>query len=128
MSTPSTISGRSVEASARALKICTGRRLVYRPSSLRMPKSPCSGRGAAGSVVSHLGPPTAASSTASEARAASSVAVGKGSPVASMAAPPMSASVYSKAVSYFAPTAFSTFTPSAMISGPMPSPANKQIL
>ena len=47
---------------------------------------------------------------------------------AAPAAPPMSASVYSKAVSYFAPTAFSTFTPSAMISGPMPSPANKQIL
>ena len=47
----------------------TGRRLANRPRPLRSPSRPCSGRGAAGSVVSHLGPPTAASSTAS-ARAA----------------------------------------------------------
>ena len=39
-----------------------------------MPSRPCSGRGAFGSVVSHFGPPTAASNTASAAFAASSVA------------------------------------------------------
>ena len=92
-----------------------------------MPKRPASGRGAAGSVVSHFGPPTAASSTASAAFAASSVAAGSGSPTASMAAPPISDSLQSKRVSYFAPTASRTFTPSAMISGPMPSPGNRQM-
>ncbi len=53
-----------------------------------MPRSPCSGRGLSGSVVSHLGPPIAASNTASAARAASSVSAGRGSPVSSMAMPP----------------------------------------
>ena len=48
------------------------------------------GARAAGSVVSHFGPPTAANSTASAAFAASSVAAGSGSPTASMAAPPIS--------------------------------------
>ena len=43
----------------------TGRRLANSPSPLRRPSRPCSGRGASGSVVSHFGPPTAASSTAS---------------------------------------------------------------
>ena len=38
----------------------TGRRLANSPSPLRRPSSPCSGRGASGSVVSHFGPPTAA--------------------------------------------------------------------
>ena len=67
MSTPSRYSGLSVEASLSASKIRTGRRFAYRPSALRMPSSPCSGRGLAGSVVSHFGPPMAASSTASAA-------------------------------------------------------------
>ena len=58
-----------------------------------MPSNPCSGRGFAGSVVSHFGPPTAASSTASDAFATSSVSSGSAAPVASMAQPPMSASV-----------------------------------
>ena len=93
MSTPSTISGLSVDASAKAANICTGRRFVYRPSALRMPSRPCSGRGFAGSVVSHFGPPTAASSTASESSAARSVSSGSAVPVASMAHPPMRASV-----------------------------------
>ena len=127
-STPSMTSGFSVEAPARALNIFTGRRFVYRPSALRMPSRPCSGRGFSGSVVSHFGPPTAASSTASDAFAASSVSCGSAVPVASMAAPPSSASVYSNATSYFAPSTSSTFTASAMISGPMPSPGSRQIL
>ena len=51
----------------------TGRRFAYRPIPLRRPSRPCSGRGASGSVVSHFGPPTAASSTASAALQAASV-------------------------------------------------------
>ena len=47
----------------------TGRRLANRPRPLRSPSRPCSGRGASGSVVSHFGPPTAPSSTASAAAA-----------------------------------------------------------
>ena len=50
----------------------TGRRFANRPRPLRSPSSPCSGRGASGSVVSHFGPPTAASRTASALRQASS--------------------------------------------------------
>ena len=47
------------EASYSAGSGRTGRRLAYRPSPLRRPSRPCSGRGFAGSVVSHFGPPTA---------------------------------------------------------------------
>ena len=93
MSTPSTISGLRVDASANAAKICTGRRFVYRPNALRMPNRPCSGRGFAGSVVSHFGPPTAASSTASDDSATRSVSSGSAVPHTSMAHPPSSASV-----------------------------------
>ena len=101
---------------------------MYNPSSLRMPSKPCSGRGAPGSVESHFGPPTAARRTASEALAASSVASGSGSSVASIAAPPMRESAQLNSTPYFEPTAFRTFTPSAMISGPMPSPGKRQML
>src|ERR1700693_615898 len=64
-SVPSIRSRRSGEASYSAGSGLTGRRLAYRPSPLRSPSSPCSGRGLSGSVVSHFGPPTAASRTAS---------------------------------------------------------------
>src|SRR3954453_5218483 len=53
-----------------------------------MPRRPCSGRGASGSVVSHFGPPTAASSTASDCLQASIVACGSGSPGGAVRAPP----------------------------------------
>ena len=62
--------------------------LAYRPSARRRPSRPCSGRTfAVGS--SHLGPPTAPSSTASARWHACSVSSGSAEPVASMAAPPM---------------------------------------
>jgi len=99
-----------------------GRRLANRPRPLRMPKRPRSGRCSRGRL-SHLGPPTAASSTASASLASFSVASGKGLPVASTAAPPSRASSISKPRS----RACNTRTASAMISGPMPSPGNTQI-
>ena len=70
----------------------TGRRLAYRPRPLRRPSSPCSGRGASGSVVSHFGPPTAASSTASARRQASSTSSVSAVPCASIEAPPKTCS------------------------------------
>ena len=49
-SVPSTTSRRSGLASSSASTARTGRRLAYRPSALRRPSRPCSGRGASGSV------------------------------------------------------------------------------
>src|SRR5918994_1698349 len=60
-STPSMRSRLSGLASYNAGTGRTGRRFAYRPIPLRSPSRPCSGRGACGSVVSHCGPPTAAS-------------------------------------------------------------------
>ncbi|MNW01257.1 hypothetical protein D3C71_1968710 [compost metagenome] len=60
--------------------------MAYRPMALRMASRPCSGRTLA---LSHLGPPTAPSRTASDARQAAFVSSGRASPVASMAAPPI---------------------------------------
>ena len=65
------------------------------PRPLRRPSSPCSGRGWLGSVVSHLGPPTAASSTASAPRQAASVSSVSAVPWASIEAPPNRCSSYS---------------------------------
>src|SRR5437764_284108 len=48
----------------------TGRRFANSPRPCRRPSNPCSGRGWCGSVVSHFGPPTAASRTASARRQA----------------------------------------------------------
>ena len=76
-SVPSTTSRRSGLASSSASTARTGRRLAYRPSALRSPSSPCSGRGALGSVLSHFGPPTAASSTASACAARGQRLVGQ---------------------------------------------------
>ena len=50
------ISGRSGLASTSAGLGRTGRRFAKRPRPLRRPRSPCSGRGLSGSVVSHFGP------------------------------------------------------------------------
>ena len=47
---------RSGLASSSAAIGRTGRRFANRPSPLRRPSRPCSGRGASGSVVSHFGP------------------------------------------------------------------------
>ena len=66
----------------------TGRRFANSPRPLRSPSRPCSGRGLDGSVVSHLGPPTAASRTASAAWQAASVSSVRAMPWASIEAPP----------------------------------------
>ena len=73
-------------------------------------------------------PPIAARSTASEAWHVARVSGGRGTPVASMAAPPTSASVNSNAMSYCEPTSSSTSRAVFMISGPMPSPGRRVIL
>src|SRR5439155_13005528 len=78
---------------------------------------PCSGRGRFGSVVSHLGPPTAPSRTASAARQPAKVSSGSGDPVASIAAPPIEYSENVKSSS-----ALSTSTAEATTSRPIPSP------
>ena len=71
-------------------------------------------------------PPIAASSTASDRRQASSVACGKGSPAASIAAPPISAVSKRKSTPSASPAAWRTSMATAEISGPMPSPGRTQ--
>src|SRR5271166_1376197 len=116
-SVPSIRSRRSGEASYSAGSGLTGRRLAYRPRPLRRPSRPCSGRGRAGSVVSHRGPPTAASSTASERLQASSTSSVRGVPCTSIEAPPNRYSSNSKS-----PSCSSSSSVGSMISGPIPSP------
>src|SRR5258706_1875416 len=125
MSSPATISVFSDDALASSSYSSAGRRLANRPSSLRMRSSPCSGRIGLGSV-SYLGPPTAPSSTASDAFASANVLAGSGSWAASYPAPPIGAS----SISMFTPSRarlFSTFTACLTISGPIRSPGNTAI-
>ena len=75
---------RSGLASASAGTTRTGRRFANSSSPLRRPSRPCSGRGASGSVVSHFGPPTAPSSTASAPRQRSSTSGSSGVPCSSI--------------------------------------------
>src|SRR4249919_647721 len=84
---------------------------------LRRPSSPCSGRGALGSVVSHLGPPTAPSRTASEARQAASTSSVRAVPWASIEQPPSRRWSNSNS-----PSDSSSCCAAATISGPIPSP------
>src|SRR5919198_1466826 len=118
MSVRSTTSRRSGLASSSASIARTGRRFAYRPSSLRSPRRPCSGRGAFGSVVSHFGPPTAASRTASAARHAARVSSVSAVPWASIDAPPNVCSANSNS-----PSRRRISSVGAVISGPIPSPA-----
>src|SRR5690606_30954438 len=103
-----------------------GRRLPNSPSCERIFSRPRSGR-MAGSMVSHFGPPTAPSSTASAARARSRVSSASGTPYLSMAAPPNSSKASSKPRANLSLARFSTLTASAMISGPIPSPGRTRI-
>src|SRR4051812_46906989 len=119
-SVPSMRSRLSGLASSSASKGLTGRRLANRPRPSRRPSSPCSGRGLSGSVVSHCGPPTAPSRTASASRQAAMVSSGRGDPVASMAAPPMRCSENVKPS-----RARRTSTAEATTSGPIPSPGRR---
>src|SRR3954470_3968359 len=119
-SVPSRISRLSGLASSSEANGLTGRRLAKSPSPARIPSSPCSGRGLAGSVVSHRGPPTAPSRMASASRQPARVSSGRGDPVASMAAPPIRYSENVKPSS-----ALSTSTAEATTSGPIPSPGRR---
>ena len=109
---------------ARPSSFCSlaGRRLAYRPSSLRMPSSARSGLRCPGRV-SHLGPPTAPSSTLSLARQAFRLSSGRGAPHASMAHPPQRAPYQSGTRARTSPPRLSApRTAPPTISGPMPSP------
>src|SRR5947199_244278 len=101
---PSMRSRLSGLASRSASNGLTGRRLANSPRPARRPSSPCSGRGFAGSVVSHRGPPTAPRR-------------------ASIAAPPTRCSVNSKPS-----IARRTSTAEATTSGPIPSPGRRAIV
>src|SRR3954468_3881509 len=119
-SVPSMRSRLSGLASSSASNGLTRRRLANSPRPARRPSSPCSGRGFAGSVVSHCGPPTAPRRTASASRQAAMVSSGRGLPVASIAAPPTRCSVNSKPS-----IARRTSTAEATTSGPIPSPGSR---
>lgn len=69
-------------------------------------------------------PPMAASRTASLCLHCDKVSSGRGCPVASMAAPPMSASVNSKCCCSALPAASRACRATLVISGPMPSPGS----
>ena len=73
-------------------------------------------------------PPMAASSTESLALHVASVSSGNGLPVASIAAPPMSAVVNWNVCPSFLPASSSTLSATSVISGPMPSPGSTAIL
>ena len=103
-----------------------GLRLAKSPSPARSPRSPFSGRMEMSSG-SHLGPPTAPSSTASASRAMLRVTSGRGRPVASMAAPPTRASSMSMSRPKSSRSVARTLTASVTISGPIPSPGRMRM-
>ncbi len=155
MSTPSTTSRFRVEASARCESTTAGRRFAKVPRPALRFSSPFSGL-CSGGRASHLYlkaseplytarrlsvgrilqlglgsclyPPIAANSTASEVLQICRVSSGRGEPVASMAAPPMRASVKSKLTPSMSPATFRRSTATLEISGPMPSPDSTAIL
>ena len=91
MSTPSTISRFSDEASNNWGMAFAGRKLAKSPSSWRIASSPVSGLNSRG-LPSHLGPPMAAIRMESAAWQDLRVSSGHGVPAASMAQPPSSCS------------------------------------
>ena len=86
---------------------------------------PTSGRTA---PLSHFGPPTAPKNTASDARQASRVSSGYGSPTASIAAPPKSCSVNSSEKPWALAAPSSTRIAACVTSGPIPSPGRTVIV
>ena len=74
-----------------------------------------------------MGPPTAPKRTASAALAEATVASGRGTPVASIAQPPMSCLSYSISKPNFLAAASNTSTAASTISTPMPSPGSRVI-
>ena len=122
MSRPATSSRFRLEASASASNTSAGRRLANSSMSLRRRSRPRSGFCANGRL-SHFGPPTAPSSTASAFIAFSIAASVKGTPCLSIEQPPTSSSSVSKLSAWFLPNQSSTRFTCAITSGPMPSPA-----
>ena len=90
-------------------KITDGRRFAKSPSAPLIPRSPASGRLLPG-CESHLGPPTAPRSTLSDALHFATVSSGSGTPVASIAQPPRSASSYVTPKPNFSAAQSRTFT------------------
>ncbi len=123
-STPSTTSGLRLLAPISAGTILTGRRLAKSSMPERRASNPLSGRCARGNE-SNRGLPIAASSTASAPLQASRVLAGNGSPVASIAEPPIGASLNSREKPWRVDTASRSCLATAVISGPMPSPGSK---
>ncbi|KAH3667328.1 hypothetical protein OGAPHI_002977 [Ogataea philodendri] len=98
-----------------------GRRLAYRFSSFLILSSPCSGRT---EPVPHLGPPTAPNSTASAFLAAFRASSDRGTPVASIEAPPIRCVENWNSTPLALDTACNTLTASSITSGPTWSPGS----
>ena len=104
----------------------TGRMLAKTLNSARSFKSPCSGRTLAlGS--DHCGPPTAPRITASLSLQLDIVLAGKGSPVASIAAPPINCSLKLKLWPCRDAMTSRSSRPEFVTSGPIPSPGRSVI-
>ena len=126
ISTPCNTSSFSVLALISSACNFTGRRLAKRLSALRIPNRPRSGRSLAFGL-SHLGPPTAPSKTASAFLQAATVSSGRLVPRSSMARPPISCSSNSNVWPNFCATTVKILRASVVTSGPMPSPASTTI-
>ena len=126
MSTPCNFSGFNGDASINAGCTFTGRRFANTCKPLRSASRPRSGRSlAVGS--SHLGPPTAPSSTAFDCWHAFSVSSVNDDPCASIEQPPIRCVSYSNVWPNFCAITCSTRTASPTTSGPMPSPGRRTI-
>ena len=123
-SVPLIISSLIGERSNKTSGTVIGRILANNFKALRRASNPFSG---VFSTFSHFGPPIAPSKIASADSQASSVAFGKGSPQESIAAPPKSCASKVKVTSLFWVMTSNTSKALAMISGPIPSPANTTI-
>ena len=126
MSVPSRISARIGDAGASCSMNLTGRRLAKTPSAERNCRSPCSGLTCAFGF-DHFGPPTAPSNIASLSLQLEIVLAGSGSPVASIAAPPMLCSLKLNVWPCREAMISSSLRPASVTSGPMPSPGRSVI-
>ena len=126
MSVPRNTSARSGDAWTKSSMTLTGRILAKTLISARSFKSPCSGRTLAlGS--DHFGPPTAPRITASLSLQLDIVLAGKGSPVASIAAPPMGCSLKLKLWPCRDAMTSRSLRAEFVTSGPIPSPGKSVI-
>ena len=123
MSSPSITSGFKEEAPASSLYRIAGLRLAYRSRPARIANRPLSGLNER-SMLSHWGPPTAPNKIASDCFPSASVSSGSGTPVSSIALPPINACSVEISSLCFSTRALSTFSASVTISGPIPSPGS----